>query len=158
MGRQTNTWYDTSSNTGANYGVTTIGPGDFLMRISVRAAISFPSEVVTQPNDGFTSHVLTGIQLLDYPSTLLELPGDIDNAGWLTVEHPLSNAVQAISWSPSTADAALETTGYVELDWAGNVNCNVEKIFAWTTGSLGGAPPGWYSYGTLQYWIASASP
>jgi hypothetical protein len=158
MPRQTNIWYDTASNTGASYGVTDLPTGTFLMRVQVRAAISFPSEVITQPNDGFVSHVITGIQLLDTPSTLLELPGDINAAGWLTVEHPLTNAVQAISWSPSTADAALETTGYVALDWAGNVNCLVEKTLAWTTGSLGGAPPGWYSYGTMQYWIGGAAP
>jgi hypothetical protein len=152
--RYTNYWFDTAPVTSANYGVTNIPSGNALMRVEIRAVISFPSEVLTQPNTGFESHVITGLQLLEYPSSLLDLPTDIGDPGWLTVEHPLTDVIAAITWSPSTADAAFENAGYISMVWAGNLQLAEEMTLAWTTGILGGTPSGWRNYGTMQYWLA----
>lgn len=152
--RNTNIWYDTAPTTAGNYGAVNIGMGNILMRVEVRACIAFPAQETSYPNPGFTANVVMGIQLLDYPSSFLDLPADIDDPGWLTIEVPGTDAVEAIAWSPSTADVAANTAGFVTQTWAGSIPMNVPMQLCWTTGLLGGTPPGWHVFGSLQYWLA----
>lgn len=151
--RFTNYWFDTAGNTGANYGVTVIPAGNKLCRVEIKTAISFAAQETTYPNPGFEASVFYGLQLLDNPSTLLNLPADLSDNRWLTVEAPAPEAYVA-AWSPSTADVAVDVAGGLTCTWAGQVSMIVDMLLAFTTGSMGGTPPDWKLAGTMQYWLA----
>ena len=151
--RFTNYWFDSAGNTGANYGVTVIPAGKKLCRVEVHTALTFAAQETSYPNPGFIPSPFYGLQLLDNPSTLLNLPADLGDNRWLTVEAPSPDDL-AVSWSPSTADVATDIAGGLTCTWAGQVSMIVDMLLAFTTGSMGGTPPDWKLAGTMQYWLA----
>jgi hypothetical protein len=151
--RFTNYWFDTAGNTGANYGVTVIPANNVLCRVEVKTTLSFAAQETTYPNPGFIPSPFSGLQLLDNGSTLLNLPADLGDNRWLTVEAP-APAPYVVAWSPSTADVAVDIAGGLTAVWKGQVKMIVDMVLAFTTGSMGGTPPDWMLAGTMQYWLA----
>lgn len=150
--RFTEYWQDGAANIGANYAVTTIGAGQVLTSVSVRAAITFPIATTTDTGEQFTANTMIGIQLLINGSTLLALPADITDTRWLTVQGTDPSSVAA-TWAPSTATAAVGSGSNLTLKWRGQLVMQDEMVLAVTTGNLGSSAPEWFTYGAMEAWL-----
>jgi hypothetical protein len=150
--RFTEYWQDGAANIGANYAVTTIGAGQVLTRVTVRAAITFPIATTTDTGEQFTANTMMGLQLLINGSSLLTLPADITDSRWLTVQTTDPSSVAA-TWAPSSDTAAVGSGSNLTLRWAGQIVMQEEMVFALTTGNLGSSTPAWFLYGGLEAWL-----
>ena len=150
--RLTTYWYDTVANTGANYGPISIPVNNVLTKITVKTAITFPIATTTYTGTQFTADTMSGLQLLVSGSTLLNLPADISDNRWLTVQGIDPGSFTA-SWAPDTDTAGVGVGGGITLTWRGQLVMIDDMVLAYTTGTLGASAPGWFMYGAMEAWL-----
>jgi hypothetical protein len=150
--RITNTWYDTATNTGANYGVTEVPAGNVLTRVEVKGELGFPTADFVDGGYGFSIVTMWGLQWLINGSSLLTLPADESDQRWLTVQSHINDGICA-TWAPNTDTSAVIVSAPCHIRWAGQLKATDDMELAFTTGVLGGSPTGWYLYGAMELWL-----
>jgi hypothetical protein len=148
--RTSTAWGDTTSNTGANYGEIDFDSGIKLTRIEVAWNISAAGDAATAPAY-LNSNILVGIQIIPTGDTPLALPGDLNNASFVKVEHAVSGQ-RALAITPSSDTAWIVYLEGDRLIWAAQYPLFEASKVLFTTGQVNAGEYEIYCFGSMSVW------